>query len=46
LGCYENSKDTLEARRDLKNVHRNETPPIEVDEEYILKRLRRKNKIT
>jgi hypothetical protein len=23
----------LEARRDLKNIHRNEAPPIEVDEE-------------
>jgi hypothetical protein len=33
LGCYSNSKDTLEARRDLKNIHRNEAPPIEVDEE-------------
>jgi hypothetical protein len=33
LGCYKNSKDTLEARRDLKNIHRNEAPPIEVDEE-------------
>jgi hypothetical protein len=33
LGCYGNSKDTLEARRDLKNIHRNEAPPIEVDEE-------------
>jgi hypothetical protein len=25
--------DTLEARRDLKNIHRNEAPPIEVDKE-------------
>jgi hypothetical protein len=33
LGCYNNSKDTLEARRDLKSIHRNEAPPIEVDEE-------------
>jgi hypothetical protein len=33
LGRYKNSKDTLEARRDLKNIHRNEAPPIEVDEE-------------
>jgi hypothetical protein len=33
LGCYGNSKDTLEERRDLKNIHRNEAPPIEVDEE-------------
>jgi hypothetical protein len=33
LGCYKNSKDTLEARRGLKNIHRNEAPPIEVDEE-------------
>jgi hypothetical protein len=33
LGCYKNSKDTLEARRDLKNIHRNEAPLIEVDEE-------------
>jgi hypothetical protein len=33
LGCYGNSKDTLEPRRDLKNIHRNEAPPIEVDEE-------------
>jgi hypothetical protein len=33
LGCYNNSKDILEARRDLKNIHRNEAPPIEVDEE-------------
>jgi hypothetical protein len=33
LGCYKNSKDTLEARRDLENIHRNEAPPIEVDEE-------------
>jgi hypothetical protein len=33
LGCYKNSKDTLEARQDLKNIHRNEAPPIEVDEE-------------
>jgi hypothetical protein len=33
LGCYGNSKDTLEARWDLKNIHRNETPPIEVDQE-------------
>jgi hypothetical protein len=33
LGCYNNSKDTLEARRDLKNIHRNEAPLIEVDEE-------------
>jgi hypothetical protein len=33
LGCYNNSKDTLEAQRDLKNIHRNETPPIKVDEE-------------
>jgi hypothetical protein len=31
LGCYNNSKDTLEARQDLKNIH--EAPPIEVDEE-------------
>jgi hypothetical protein len=35
LGCYNNSKDTLEARRDLKNIHRNEAPPIEVDEEEV-----------
>jgi hypothetical protein len=33
LGCYKNSKDTLEARQDLKNIHRNEAPSIEVDEE-------------
>jgi hypothetical protein len=33
LGCYNNSKDTLEARRELKNIHRNEAPLIEVDEE-------------
>jgi hypothetical protein len=33
LGCYDNSKDTLEARRDLKNIHRIEAPLIEVDEE-------------
>jgi hypothetical protein len=33
LGCHGNSKDTLEARRDLKNIHRNEAPPTEVDEE-------------
>jgi hypothetical protein len=33
LGCYSNSKDALEARRDLKNIYRNEAPPIEVDEE-------------
>jgi hypothetical protein len=33
LGCYKNSKDTLEARRDQKNIHRNEAPPIEVDKE-------------
>jgi hypothetical protein len=35
LGCYKNSKDTLEARRGLKNIHRNEAPPIEVDEEEV-----------
>jgi hypothetical protein len=35
LGCYKNSKDKLEARRDLKNIHRNEAPPIEVDEEEV-----------
>jgi hypothetical protein len=33
LGCYGNSKDTLEAWRDLKNIHRNEAPLIDVDEE-------------
>jgi hypothetical protein len=33
LGCYKNSKDTLEARWDLKNIYRNEATPIEVDEE-------------
>jgi hypothetical protein len=33
LGCYKNSKDTLEERRDLKNIHRNEAAQIEVDEE-------------
>jgi hypothetical protein len=33
LGCYKNSKDTLESRQDLKNIHRNEAPPKEVDEE-------------
>jgi hypothetical protein len=33
LGCYSNSKDTLKARRDLKNIHRNEEPLTEVDEE-------------
>jgi hypothetical protein len=33
LGCYSDSKDTLEARRDVKNIHRNEAPPIEVAEE-------------
>jgi hypothetical protein len=33
FGCYNNSKDTLEVRRDLNNIHRNEAPPIEVDEE-------------
>jgi hypothetical protein len=33
LGCYNNSKDTLEARQNLKNIHRNEAPSIKVDEE-------------
>jgi hypothetical protein len=33
LGCYGNSKDTLEARRGLKDIHRNEAPLKEVDEE-------------
>jgi hypothetical protein len=33
LGCYGNSKDTLEARWDLKDIHRNEAPLKEVDEE-------------
>jgi hypothetical protein len=33
LGCYGNSKDTMEARRDLKNIHGNKAPPIEVNEE-------------
>jgi DNA gyrase inhibitor GyrI len=32
LGCYSKSKDTLEAWRDLKNIHKNEAPPIEVEE--------------
>jgi hypothetical protein len=30
---YGNSKDTLEAWWDLKDIHRNEAPPKEVDEE-------------
>jgi hypothetical protein len=33
LCCYKNSKDTLVARLDLKNINRNEAPLIEVDEE-------------
>ena len=33
LGCYGNSKDTLEARQDLKDIHRNEQDPEEVDGE-------------
>jgi hypothetical protein len=34
LGCYDNSKDTLEARQDLKDIHRNEEAgPEEVEEE-------------
>jgi hypothetical protein len=27
------TKDTMEARRDLKNIHGNKAPPIEVNEE-------------
>jgi hypothetical protein len=33
LGYYGNSKDTVEARRELKDIHRNESPPKEVGEE-------------
>ena len=33
LGCYGNSKDTLEARQDLKDIHRNEQDLEEVDRE-------------
>ena len=33
LGCYSNSKDTLEARRDVKDIHRNEQDPEEDDGE-------------
>jgi hypothetical protein len=27
LGCYSNSKGTIEAKRDMKDIHRNEAPP-------------------
>jgi hypothetical protein len=33
LGYYGNSKDTVEARWELKDIHRNESPPKEVGEE-------------
>ena len=33
MGCYGNSKDTLEARRDVKDIHRNEQDPEEDDGE-------------
>ena len=33
MGCYGNLKDTLEARRDLKDIHRNEQDPEEDDGE-------------
>ena len=33
MGCYGNLKDTLEARRDVKDIHRNEQDSKEVDGE-------------
>jgi hypothetical protein len=33
LGFYGNSKDTLEARWDLKDIHRNKAALKEIDEE-------------
>ena len=32
MGCYGNSKDTLKARRDLKDTHMNEKDPEEDDD--------------
>jgi hypothetical protein len=39
LGCYGNSKDTLETRRDLKDIRRNEAPMKKVDEEADLEEI-------